>query len=40
VIVGFLVELARGHNGNPYGWMGAIGGVAYLVAIAWQRLRR
>src|SRR5215831_2062709 len=32
VIVAFLVELARGHNGDPYGWLGAIGGITYIAA--------
>ena len=39
VIVGFLVELARGHDGNPYGWLGAIGGLTYIAAIIVFRLR-
>jgi drug/metabolite transporter (DMT)-like permease len=39
VIVGFVVELARGHNGNPFTWLGAIGGVAYLAAVIAMRLR-
>ena len=39
VIVGFVVELARGHDGNPYGWLGAIGGLAYLTAVIAMRLR-
>jgi len=40
VIIGaFVVELARGHDGNPYGWLGAVGGVTYLVAIVVLRLR-
>ena len=38
-IVGFLVELARGHNGNPYGWLGAIGGVTYIAAVILFRIR-
>jgi hypothetical protein len=33
VIVAFLVELARGHDGSPYGWLGAIGGITYIAAI-------
>jgi hypothetical protein len=33
IIIAFLVELANGHNGNPYGWLGAIGGLTYLIAI-------
>jgi hypothetical protein len=27
VIIAFIVELARGHNGSPYDWLGAIGGL-------------
>src|SRR5262249_34670103 len=30
VIVMFVVELARGHNGEPYSWLGAIGGGTYI----------
>ena len=39
VIVGFVIEVARGHQGTPYTWLGAIGGLAYIAAIVWQRLR-
>ena len=39
IIVAFLVEVARGHDGSPYAWLGAIGGLAYLVAIAILRFR-
>jgi hypothetical protein len=39
IIVAFVVELARGHDGNPYGWLGAIAGVAYLLAVVALRLR-
>jgi hypothetical protein len=40
VIIGaFVVELARGHDGSPYAWLGAVGGVSYLVAIVVLRLR-
>ena len=39
VIVGFLVEVAQGHSGSPYAWLGAIGGLTYLVAIVVLRLR-
>ena len=39
VIVAFIVELAKGHSGNPYGWLGAIGGLTYLVAIVVFRIR-
>ena len=39
IIIAFVVELARGHSGSPYGWLGAIAGIAYLVAIVVFRLR-
>ena len=39
IIAAFLVEVARGHDGSPYAWLGAIGGIAYLVAIAVLRMR-
>lgn len=39
IIVACIVELAKGHNGNPYAWLGAIGGVTYLVAIVVFRIR-
>ena len=39
IIVAFLVELARAHNGNPFGWLGAIGGVTYIAAIIIFRIR-
>jgi len=39
VIVAWLVEIARGHSGQPYDWLGAIGGLAYVAAIALFRWR-
>ena len=39
VIVMFVIELARGHNGNPYGWLGALGGLSYALAVAYFRWR-
>ena len=39
IIIAFIVELAKGHSGNPYGWLGAIGGTTYLVAIVVFRIR-
>jgi hypothetical protein len=39
LIVAFLIELARGHSGTPYSWLGAIGGFTYLVAIVVFRIR-
>ena len=39
VIVAFLVEVARGEDGMPFSWLGAVGGIAYLVAVAVLRVR-
>ena len=39
IIVAFVVELARGHSGAPYTWLGAIGGLTYLAAIIVFRIR-
>ncbi|HVC42258.1 MAG TPA: hypothetical protein VND54_09800 [Candidatus Saccharimonadales bacterium] len=39
VIVAFIVEVARGHSGEPYDWLGAIGGLAYLAAVIVLRVR-
>jgi len=39
LIVVWLVELGRGHDGSPYGQLMAVGGFAYLAAIAFMRLR-
>ena len=40
VIVGFVIEIARGQDGAPYAMLGAIGGVAYVAALIVLRLRR
>ena len=39
VIVAWLVEIARGRSGQPYDWLAAIGGLAYVAAIASFRWR-
>ena len=39
LIVVWLVELARGRDGSPYGELMAVGGVSYLAAIAFMRWR-
>jgi hypothetical protein len=39
IIVAFLVEVARGHDGQPYSWLGAVGGLAYIAAVVVLRLR-
>lgn len=39
LIVSWLVQVARGHSGSPYDWLCAIGGLAYILAIAFFRWR-
>ncbi len=39
VIVGFVVDIARGGDGSPYAALGAIGGLSYLAAIVYFRIR-
>jgi hypothetical protein len=40
VILGFIVEVARGEDGAPYSMLGAVGGVAYVTALVVLRFRR
>ena len=40
VLVMFIVEIARGHSGSPYYQLGALGGLAYLAALIYLRVRR
>lgn len=39
IIVAFIVEVGRGQDGTPYSWLGAIGGLSYLIAVIALRLR-
>jgi drug/metabolite transporter (DMT)-like permease len=39
LIVLWAIEVARGHDGNPYGLLSALAGIAYLVGIAFMRWR-
>jgi hypothetical protein len=39
LIVAWLVAIARGETGDPYDWLLAIAGVAYLAAVAFFRWR-
>ncbi len=39
ILVAFIVEMARGQDGTPYSWLGAIAGIAYLVAVVGLRMR-
>jgi UPF0716 family protein affecting phage T7 exclusion len=39
VIIASIVELARGRGPGPYGWLAAVGGIAYLAAVVVFRIR-
>lgn len=39
VLAGWLVEIARGHSGSPFDWLGALAGISYLLAVAFLRWR-
>lgn len=39
ILVAVVVELARGHSGEPYTWLGAIAGLTYLAAVVVFRIR-
>jgi len=39
IIIVVVIELARGHDGSPFTWLGAIAGLAYLAAIVVFRAR-
>jgi hypothetical protein len=39
VIAGWLAEIARGHSGSPFDWLGVVGGITYMLAVAFFRWR-
>jgi hypothetical protein len=39
VIGGAVVELARGHSGQPYTWLAVVAGLVYVGAVVVQRVR-
>ena len=39
LIVAWLVATARGQSGSPYDWLLAVGGLAYVLAVAYFRWR-
>ncbi|MGE5135316.1 MAG: hypothetical protein ACM32E_20705 [Gemmatimonadota bacterium] len=39
ILAGFVVSVARGQSGWPYVLLGAIGGLAYVAAVIWFRVR-
>ncbi|MFI6511058.1 hypothetical protein ACIBCT_25920 [Streptosporangium sp. NPDC050855] len=40
VVIGFVVEIAQGQDGHPYGVLAMIAGVAYVLALVVLRIRR
>ncbi len=40
IILAAAVELWRGRSGEPFTWLAAVAGVAYLVAVIIERVRR
>ncbi len=39
VIVAFIVDVAHGNSSEPYDWLGAIAGLAYIAAVIVLRVR-
>jgi hypothetical protein len=39
LIVAWLVQVARGQSGEPYDWLCAVAGLAYLAAVGYLRWR-
>ena len=40
VLVGSMVEFARGHSGAPYTWLAAVAGIGYVGDVIVERVRR
>lgn len=38
-IVASIVSAVNGHNGAPYNWLAALGGLTYIASIVWLRVR-
>ena len=39
LIIAWLIATARGQSGSPYDWLLAVGGLAYILAVAYFRWR-
>jgi len=39
VLIGFVTEVARGHSGSLYVIIGVVGGLTYVAAVAYLRIR-
>lgn len=40
ILIGAMVEVARGHSGAPYTWLAVVGAVGYVGAVIVGRVRR
>jgi len=40
ILGAWLIELARGGDGMPYTWLGAVGGVSFVAALGYLNWRR
>lgn len=40
LLIGFLVQLARGRSTAPYDWLAAVAGLSYIAAVVVLRMRR
>ena len=40
IIAAFVYELTQGHSGEPYTWLGAVGGLSYVASIVLLRVRQ
>ena len=38
-LVGFVIEVAEGHDANAYEVIGVVGGLAYVAAVVYFRVR-
>ena len=39
VLIGFVIEVAHGHSGSPYDIIAAVGGLSYVAAVGYFRIR-
>ena len=39
ILIAFVVQIARGQSGWPYSMLGFVGGVTYVVAVIYLRVR-
>jgi hypothetical protein len=39
VLIGFVIQVAQGHNASAYEVIGVVGGLAYVAAVGYFRIR-